>query len=245
MTIGVFDGVHRGHQVLIEKITRRGPEYRPVVVTFKENPKKLLHNPGWKGDILSMAQKMTIFRDLGVGLTVLIDFSGNFSKLSGRQFIDTLRLRGNLGYLAIGGNFRCGYRLDTDAARIKALNNAAGIPTDVVEPVGGGAHPVSSSLIRGAIAAGDFPRAASLLGRSVEVDLTGVAVSRRGEGVFYDLAAQHRILPPRGRYPVLVYGESSPEVMAVEVTVVEGGILMDPPCKAARVEFYHYGTQGE
>jgi riboflavin kinase/FMN adenylyltransferase len=244
VTVGVFDGIHRGHRALIDRIIRLSPEYIPTVVSFKKNPKALLHKPEWKGDILSAEQKAAIFKDLGVALLVLIDFSGNFSKLSGRQFIDLLRIRGNLGYLAVGGNFRCGYRLDTDAARIKELNAAAGIPTDIVEPVFAGAHPVSSSLIRGAIAAGDFSLAAELLGRNVEIDLSGIDPQGKAGEVFFDIAARHRVLPPSGRYRVLLYGENSPEGIETEVRVAGGGLYLPPAFNPVRVEFYYHGYQG-
>jgi hypothetical protein len=173
---------------------------------------------------------------MGVMLTVLIDFSGNFSKLGGKEFIDLLRERGNLRYLVIGGNFRCGYRLDTGAADIKRMNDVAGIPTEVVEPLLDGSERISSSRIRAAIAAGSLVEAAALLGRNVEIDLSGLSAAPGPGGVFFDAASQCRITPPPGRYPALIYETGSPEGIKTEISIENGVILVPVSFNAERVE---------
>jgi riboflavin kinase/FMN adenylyltransferase len=170
MTVGVFDGVHLGHQALIERIVCRGPN--PTVVTFKENPKKLFSPDDPHQDIFSLEQKFAVFHSLGVSQVILIDFSENFCKLSGREFFDILAERGGMVYLAIGEDFRCGYCQETDADSIREMNERRGIPTEVVPAVmlpdalGGGS--VSSSRVRSAILSGDYKLAAALMGRSFE-----------------------------------------------------------------------------
>jgi riboflavin kinase/FMN adenylyltransferase len=241
MTIGVFDGIHRGHQKLLETIVRRGSAYIPVVITFTGNPKKLLRaQDTWEGDILSLNRKIALFEDLGIAMTVLIDFSSNFSKLSGSEFLRLLRLHGNMGFLAVGSNFRCGYRLDTDVSRIKAIHDGEGIVTEIVEPVLRGSLPISSSRIRQAIAGGDLPAATDMLGRNVEVDLSGIGGLPRGEGCFFDTASRRRIRPPPGRYPVLLFrtGQGATET---EIAVERGGVFIPVPVNAEfpveRIEF--------
>ncbi|MDR3334705.1 MAG: riboflavin biosynthesis protein RibF [Treponema sp.] len=203
MTIGVFDGVHRGHQALIAKIVSRGP--CPTVITFKQNPKWVLSPQTYEGDIFSLDQKLAAFEQLGISRTVLIDFSGNFSKLRGREFIGLLMDRGNLSYLAIGSNFHCGYGLDTDALGIRAMTEERGILTEVVSPVFDGADPVSSSRIRASISAGDFTGAGAALGRNVEIDLGGIFVSTGAGVLVFDTALARRIIPPDGWYEVVVH----------------------------------------
>jgi riboflavin kinase/FMN adenylyltransferase len=239
VTIGVFDGVHRGHQVLIDRIVKKGPELTPMVITFRQSPKGFLKKQDWSGDILSLNRKLVIFENLGVAAVVLIDFSINFSKLTGKEFLELLRIRGNPGYAAIGSDFRCGYRMDTDAARIKALNGEAGIPTDVVEPIadGGQTLRISSSRIRAAISLGELSRAAAMLGRNVEFDFTGLESGVRSGGRFYGTAAAHRVIPAAGRYPVLLYEKGSAAGIQTEITVERDGILVPPQFEAERVEF--------
>jgi riboflavin kinase/FMN adenylyltransferase len=235
LTIGVFDGVHRGHQALIERIVRKGPI--PMVVTFKQNHKQALKKPGWAGDIVSLQRKLAIIENLGVKAVILIDFSLNFSKISGREFVDLLIRWAKPGYLAVGGNFRCGYRMDTDAARIKTFANTAGISADVVDPVLEGAHPVSSSRVRAAISEGDLSRAALLLGRNVEIDFTGMAVSSRDGGRFYHTVSHCRISPAPGRYPALLRGGSAEPGIKIDVSVEKEGFFIPLQIDAEWVEF--------
>jgi riboflavin kinase/FMN adenylyltransferase len=235
MTIGVFDGIHRGHQALMERILRSG--LLPVVITFRHNPKKVLKPHSYHGDILSIDRKLRLFEQMGVGITVMIDFSEKFSRLDGKGFIDLLKDRGNLRYLVIGSNFRCGYRLDTAAALIKEMNEARGIPTEVVESVLSEGKPVSSSRIRAAIAAGCLVEAAALLGRRVEIDLSGLSAAPGPGGVCFDLASRKQIAPPFGRYPVLLFEINSPEGIKTEISVGPQGVLIPCPFNAERIEF--------
>jgi FAD synthase len=161
-SIGVFDGVHLGHQALISKVVSRGPN--PTVITFRQNPKGVLSPETYSGDIIALEEKLALFEKLGITRTILIDFSENFSKLEGRFFIETLLDRG-LAFLAVGENFRCGHRLDTDAAAIKRITAGRGVETEVLEPVLFEGERVSSSRIRAAISAGKFEKAQLLLGR--------------------------------------------------------------------------------
>ncbi|MDR2632297.1 MAG: FAD synthetase family protein [Treponema sp.] len=227
MTIGVFDGVHRGHQALIAKILHQG--FIPTVITFRQNPKRILSPETYGGDILSLPQKLAIFEDLGVSQTILIDFSENFSTLKGQEFIDALIRWGKLAYLVIGSNFRCGYRLDTDATLIRGMNAARGITTEVVPPVEDGALPVSSSRIRAAIVAGDFTRARAALGRNVAIDLEGLPPLPGTGGVIFDLVSSYRVIPPEGRYRVVVYEQgkhNAEKGRVVEISLREGKICI-------------------
>ncbi|GHU64852.1 hypothetical protein FACS189447_02630 [Spirochaetia bacterium] len=202
MTIGVFDGVHRGHAELIRRIAARGP--CPTVITFRENPKKILDPLSYRGDIFSLEQKLETFETLGAERTVLIDFSENFSKLRAEDFIGLLEAKLNLTFLAIGNNFRCGFKHSTDAAGIKRMNEARGIETEIVPPVLEASQPVSSSRIRAAVMAGDLALAAALLGRNFELDLRGMARTKAGfqgeSGWVYDASSLHRVIPAEGRY---------------------------------------------
>jgi riboflavin kinase/FMN adenylyltransferase len=240
MTLGVFDGIHRGHRALLEKVLSSG--LYPVVISFKQNPKFVLRPENKESDIMGTTQKLRLFEQMGIDLTVMIDFSEKFSKLGGRDFIDLLKDRGYLRYLVIGSNFRCGYRHDTDAALIKEMNRAAGISTEVVESVMAGGERISSSRIRTAISAGNLVEAEALLGRRVEIDFTDLSVTRGPGGIYFDLAAQNRIMPPSGRYPVLLFGEDSPQGIGVEISVDRRGIFIPKLFNALRVEFLN-GSQ--
>ena len=168
VSVGVFDGVHKGHQALIQHIC--GSPFLPAIVTFIQNPAKIL-SPAPSGknisSIVTLDQKLKIFESLGIELTVLIDFSEKFSKIKGRSFVDSLLGCQPVGLIAIGSNFRCGNRLDTGAKEIKRIAEDRGIETWIAEPVMDKGRPVSSSRIRAALAAGRIAEAERLLGRTL------------------------------------------------------------------------------
>ncbi|MDR3275865.1 MAG: FAD synthetase family protein [Treponema sp.] len=242
LTVGVFDGIHRGHQALISRIVAWKPELLPTVVSFRQNPKDLLRRKNGRRDILSQHRKQAILEKFGVEALVLIDFSENFSKLSGKQFFDLLLWGGNPGFLVIGSDFRCGYQMDTGAAGIGSMAALAGVPTEVVVRIGESGfegHPISSSLIRNVIAGGGLERAAAMLGRNVELDLEGLEWEDRGAGRFY--RAGFLALPPPGRYSALVFGNGGSTVDA-EVIVEDGGVLLPHHIDVDRVEFISFGS---
>jgi riboflavin kinase/FMN adenylyltransferase len=163
MTIGAFDGVHRGHQALIRRVTDHG--LCPTVITFRKNPKQALAPQTYAGDISTLHEKLVIFERMGVRRTILIDFSEDFRRLKGREFIELLIYKGNLRFLVVGYNFRCGSRLDTDVQGVKSITAEHGVACEVVEPVMFLGERVSSSRIRAAVGEGDWAKAAALLGR--------------------------------------------------------------------------------
>jgi len=237
MTIGVFDGVHRGHQALIRNITSPRLSTLPLAITFRSNPKSVMRPDLYEGDITSLASKISLLEAYGVRIVVLIDFSGNFSKLGGKEFVDLLKDRGNLRYLTVGSDFRCGHRLDTDAGLLQSMNMKDGIPTDVVAPVLMGGLPISSSRIRTAIAAGDLVEATALLGRNVDIDLADVPTTPGPGKVFFDVRAAHRITPPNGRYSAVLYGRQSLDRATTQIDIESGVVAVPSGIDAQRVEF--------
>jgi riboflavin kinase/FMN adenylyltransferase len=230
MTIGVFDGVHRGHRVLIDRIVRHDDSSVPVIITFRRNHKKSGRGQDYAGDISSFRQKSSLMESLGVALILVVDFSESFRRLPGLEFIRLLEEHGNMGFFAVGSNFRCGYRLDTDAQAIQRTNALRGIPTDIVEALIEGSSPISSSRIRSAVAAGNLREAAAMLGCNYTADIFDAAVRSGDSGLTWDPASRGRVLPPPGRYPALLRGkngsdgESSPQMEVL----IEGGILRIP-----------------
>jgi riboflavin kinase/FMN adenylyltransferase len=228
LSIGVFDGVHRGHQRLIEKIVRHGREKNgvPMVISFRQNPRRVLAPGSWHGDIYSLRQKLSILESFGVEEAVLIDFSENFSKLLGKEFVDLLERYRKIGYLAVGANFRCGYRLDTGADRLGELVSPRGVEFEAVPPVMIGEHPVSSSRVRRAISEGNMNLASELLGRPFAVDLEALPVLQTPGKLSWDLRAAARIVPRSGQYRVLLR-QASGQGIETEVSVERGRLFAD------------------
>jgi small subunit ribosomal protein S15 len=114
-TIGVFDGVHRGHQRLLEEVCRGPDPSASLVVTFRDNPKKLFQRRHL-GDLMTWEEKVSALSDLGVGHVVVIDFSPTFSRMSGRDFFLTLKKSFVFSKLVLGWDFSFGKDSSTGAA---------------------------------------------------------------------------------------------------------------------------------
>jgi riboflavin kinase/FMN adenylyltransferase len=162
VTVGVFDGVHKGHKTLIERILPQNANNAvPVVITFRE--------PVYKNEkipliIQSFEEKAAALEALGVEVLIVIDFTENFSRMTGREFLETLLNHAAIGFFAVGANFRCGCGLDTDAKAIRDFFTDKGIPVEIVPEVLYDEFPVSSSRIRAALAEGDIELAEALIG---------------------------------------------------------------------------------
>jgi len=167
MTVGIFDGVHLGHRSLLNCIVSHNSDFVPVVVTFKQN-----HKPGFK-DIRSFDEKLEALESMGIQIVIVVDFTDEFKHTPGTEFLRLLLKHGNIGFIAVGGNFRCGSRLDTDAAAVQKFFASNNIPAEIVPEVcypsddPKNPQPISSSRIRAAIAAGDLELAQAMLGYSV------------------------------------------------------------------------------
>ena len=162
VTIGVFDGVHRGHRALIERVVSHNADNVRVVITFRENHKTTGNEPK---DIQTFKQRLTLFEKLGIQITIVVDFNEAFRQMPGIDFFEILSKRCNIGFFAVGSAFRCGYQLDTDAAAIQKFFASRGIPVEIIPEVLEDSLPISSSRIRAAIAAGDIRLAEAMLGR--------------------------------------------------------------------------------
>jgi riboflavin kinase/FMN adenylyltransferase len=194
------------------------------VVTFKENPKWRISPREYGGDLFSLEQKLSAFEGLGVERVILIDFTENFSKIEGKDFIGLLDDHGRPSFMALGANFRCGHGQDTGAASIVEINRRRGIETEIVPQVMEGGEPVSSSRIRRAISQGDLALAFRLLGRNPGLYL-GDLVPR---GKVFDVAARRRVTPPKGSYGVVLFGKTG-EGVKTRVDIDRGRVIIPSP----------------
>ena len=186
MTIGVFDGVHRGHQALIERVVSHNEGNMPVVITFRQNHK----GEKYAGNIQTFRQKTAMFERLGLKITIVVNFTESFRHMTGIEFLELLLKHGKIGFFAVGANFRCGYGLDTDAAAIQRFFTSRDIPVEIVPEVMEDSQPISSSRIRSAIVSGNLLRAQAMLGHPYTLDLMGLPES---------------VLPPPGEYQVILH----------------------------------------
>lgn len=202
VTIGVFDGVHRGHQAVIghtvERATTSG--LASVALTFDPNPLEILRPEHAPSRLCSVARRVELIRGLGVDEVRVLPFTPELSHVSAEDFIESFLLRElSARAVVVGEGFRFGHRATgtTDTLRQAGL--------EVVEYglVGDGV-PVSSTRVRAAVAEGDMAAVTAMLGRPHEVEGVVVRGEGRGRGLGYPTAnvAHHRLsaVPADGVY---------------------------------------------
>jgi len=234
ITVGIFDGVHRGHRVLIDKIISHDSNFLPVIITFKNTPKK---TGSYTGDIISFRHKLEIFEELGVALVITADLNESFRHIGGTEFLRILQEQGRMGFLTVGSSFRCGFRQDTDAAAIRQLNAEKNIPAEIAGILTENGLPISSSRIRDAVSKGRFREAENMLGRPYVLDLRNAdfpAGSNADGFLRVNAGSLGYVLPPQGTYNVKLHLTNGIKIHS-EVCL-EGGFIYVPE-KSGFMEF--------
>lgn len=217
LSIGVFDGLHRGHQVLIREVCSQ-EGLSPWVITFNPHPVRILRSEEYPGDIMTRRQKVHGLSTLGLDTTVMIDFSLEFGKLKGTEFLSWVQNGIDVRFIAVGENFHCGYNMDTSAWRMKELLEPKGIKVQILPSVLRGGEVVSSTRIRNAILEGDMYTAIDLLGHPFELDLTDLPVYTEEGRSLLNRKDVTQVLPRRGTYTVLYWfqGEKKKGILEID-----------------------------
>ncbi|MDX9800614.1 MAG: FAD synthetase family protein [Spirochaetia bacterium] len=199
VTVGVFDGMHLGHRFLINKLfTAKSVE--KVVFTFIQNPAWFYHKENYPGDIYTLAQKIESLKMTGVTTAVLIDFSSDFSKLTGNYFISCIRKHLNLVKMVSGSDFKCGNNNDTTATDLAEIYFRG---TDIFEIVNRQSFygfSVSSTAIRELIKKGEIDKAFEYLEFGHAVDLNNTEIFQDDKYCYIYKNAIRQVLPDAGKY---------------------------------------------
>jgi len=230
-TIGVFDGLHVGHRALVASVVSKAPGLLPVAFTFNDNPKKVTKPNRFSGSLFSLDQKLAALEEAGIALCVLIDFSGNFSKLAGSEFVSTLVRSFGVRSFVVGSDFKCGHRLSTDAEALKAIAESLDAEAVIVEPIAVQGETVSSSRIRSAIADGRTDLALAMLGRPYTLDLRRIELGYDGSLTAVSLRGRGVVEPAPGIYEATVICGSGQR--DVEATLRLDGTLRWPRAECA------------
>jgi riboflavin kinase / FMN adenylyltransferase len=183
ITIGNFDGVHRGHQELFRKVKHWAEKLngQSVVITFNPHPIEVLFPGKPLSFITSHEQKLQLIADCGIDAAIIIPFSHEFSKMSAREFVRDL-LVGKFGVKAIvvGHDYRFGHSREGDIDFLKQMGGEYGYEVDTVSGIKMNDMVVSSTAIRQMILKGNVKEANDLLGRFFEVSGTVIPGRQRG-----------------------------------------------------------------
>lgn len=206
LAIGVFDGVHLGHQAVISTSAQHAKAVggTPVVVTFDPHPMKVLR-PNDAPHLLTATQhKISLIRNLGVEHLLVLTFDRKFAETAPEKFVEQLAAHSKpLREICVGHEWSFGKNRAGNLDLLKKLG--AGLDFEVVgiRPVAVDGEVVSSTAIRKAIEAGDFARAAKMLGREYTILGTVVHGDSLGKTIGYptaNLSAHSEQFPPNGVY---------------------------------------------
>ena len=206
LTIGNFDGVHRGHQMVIAEVIARARvlNAKSLAVTFFPHPGRVLRPEGGLRLITPPAQKIALLAQTGIDATLVLPFTPELSHLSARDFAHNILLQ-SLHAVEVheGENFRFGYQAEADIAGLSSLGTEFGFAVRSYIPRQLRGTLISSSAIRNLISAGEVHRARALLGRPFSICST--PAPGRGYGTKYavptiNMAPYAELLPGNGVY---------------------------------------------
>ncbi len=210
LTIGSFDGIHRGHQYLISRIIARAREIggASALVTLHPHPKIVLRPNSPLQYLSTIEERIDLLAPLSLDYMVILPFSLEYSQIRARDFVQMLIDHLNMKELITGSDFALGYKREGNIEFLKALGKEKGFAVNVVEPQKFDNQIMSSTRIREMIAAGDLEDATRLLGRFPSVRGRVVRGDQRGRTLGFPTAnlavAERRLLPADGIYAVRV-----------------------------------------
>ncbi len=212
VTVGTFDGMHRGHQDVLARLVARADEVGmpSVVVTFDPHPLEVV-NPAAAPPLLTLhEEKVELFAQSGVSYVVVVPFTQTLASFEADVFVDhVLRARYGMRELLVGHDHGFGRGRMGDIDVLRALGVDRNFAVTVLPPVHADGHAISSTAIRRFVAGGDLQKAAAGLGRPYSVSGRVVGGDQRGRLLGYptinvDPPLGRKLLPPNGVYAVRV-----------------------------------------
>jgi riboflavin kinase / FMN adenylyltransferase len=206
VTIGNFDGVHRGHQMLIRDAVARARELGvpAVALTFEPHPERVLRPDSGLRLLATPGQRAQLLARCGIDTLVELAFDRRFAATSAEEFArEFLHRRLAPREVRLGSNFRFGARRMGDVALLERLGEQLSFAVVGVEPLLDGGEPISSTRVRREVAHGRVEEAAALLGRVVLVDgrvYSGERMGRRLGFPTINVGVDNELIPAHGVY---------------------------------------------
>ncbi len=254
-TVGMFDGVHRGHRMLFERVfeSTRALNARSAVVTFDPHPLEVLAPDKAPCLLTTLDQRFKLFEEAGFDIVLVLPFNGELAALSPEQFakaalVDEL----NVTKILVGEDFRFGHGRAGDVDTLQEIGKKDGFDAEAVELLGDAESKISSSVIRRYLAEGKVESVAELLGRPWRLAGEVVEGDKRGRTLGFPTAnirAHPRsCLPGLGVYAGWWVWKGDRLPAAINVGVRPTFKENDPPvCEVFVLDFEGdlYGEHGE
>lgn len=208
VAVGVFDGVHLGHQKLLDTLKELASKLKahPIVVTFHPHPRELLHPDSPPSLLLPPEEKARLLHEYGAEAVVTIPFDKEFAALSPPEFLyDCLSSsRVKMKGLCVGAKWRFGWKGTGDAKFLKSRAAEGHFKFAAVEELAIGGQPVSSTNIRRALSSGDLGKAKAMLGRNYslfgKVEHGRQIAGKELSSPTANLKMRYGVMPPCGVY---------------------------------------------
>jgi riboflavin kinase / FMN adenylyltransferase len=190
-TIGIFDGVHRGHQQIIARARQLAGErgLPTVLLTFTPHPSEVVRPGSHPPQLTTNTRKAELAAELGVDVVVFLPFTLEFSKLTPKEFIhEAVVAELHADAVVVGENFRFGHKAAGDVAMLAELGSRWGFDAEGVTLLAEAGRPISSTYIRSCVESGDLAAAAHALGRPHRLDGVVVRGDQRGRDLGFPTA---------------------------------------------------------
>ena len=229
VSIGVFDGVHRGHRLVLGALDETPVEAK-IALTFGTHPAQVLSEAGPPPMLTSLKERLALLGEAGVDAVAVLDFDADMVALTPQEFVEEVLVAGLYArFVAVGEGFRFGHLAEGTTDTLIELGRTRGFDVAVVPILNDDGVEIRSTVIRQAVAAGDVERAASLLGRPYRI--TGVVVAGEGRGATIGIPTANisfpanLAVPSRGVYAVyaVIDGTRLPAVANLGVRPTFGG----------------------
>jgi riboflavin kinase/FMN adenylyltransferase len=206
LTLGVFDGLHLGHQLIVRTVVERARETSaiPTVITFDPHPRAVLHPESAPPLLQTLDQKVEGFGVLGIEQTIVVRFDKEFSQIRAEDFLrDVVKDRLHAKEVYLGCGFAFGHDREGNIELLRRVSRELEFFADEVPEVQFRSQRVSSSKVRSLLADGKVNLARRLLGRPYGVEGRVERGAERGAGLGFptaNLHATNRVIPRNGVY---------------------------------------------
>jgi riboflavin kinase/FMN adenylyltransferase len=208
IAVGAFDGVHRGHQYLIQQMVEEARQTKRLagLITFHPHPSAVLspYNPTYY--LSTPGEKAALLEQLGLDILAILPFDHEMAQTSAHDFIAQVRRHLHMAELWVGTDFALGRAREGDVETLRALGQELGFTVRVIEPLTWQGQIISSTRIRSLLLKGRVRQAAQMLGRYPSLAGEVMRGSQRGHCLGFPTAnlevRKERVIPADGVYAV-------------------------------------------
>jgi riboflavin kinase/FMN adenylyltransferase len=210
VALGNFDGLHRGHQKIVERVGRQAREHAatPVVMTFDPHPARIVRPDKAPPLLMTTSQRLAALGHAGLEAVAVVRFTAELSHWDAETFVrrvlvDWLRV----SEVWVGANFLFGHDRQGNFSLLRSLGHTYGFRAEKIDPVRYRDFIVSSTRVRRLVAEGRVDEAGALLGRVYAIDGVVVEGRRRGRELGFptaNLETENELVPPHGVYATIV-----------------------------------------